>query len=190
MEDFCTDADFCGAQLHKVTSKALCRGKGCWRRGMALRRGKGCWRRGMALRRGKGCWLHLTTLPLTSRLCWVFADLLFLRNADFAAGASALAHDPRPTLMVRAVVQQPLLSRFDGLRALDDQAMLSHGHALFQDQFAIGCGLQGREMVDKSHWIRDYLVKTFGLWLLLALRRGRRPICCRRRQIQADDTRR
>ena len=34
--------------------------------------------------------------------------------------------------MVRVVVQQPLLSLFDGPRALDDQAMLTQGHALLR----------------------------------------------------------
>ena len=82
--------------------------------------------------------------------------------------------------------KQPLLSLFDGPRALDDQAMLPQGHALFQNQFAIGLGLQASEMVNESDRIRDDLVQTCGL--LLALRRGRRPICCPRRQIQADDT--
>ena len=91
----------------------------------------------MALRRGKGC---------TSRLCRfaplrggrAFVVLLFLRRAACAAGASALAHDPHPTLMVWAVVQQPLLSPLMAFVLLTTKQCSPMGMPSFRTNLQLG----------------------------------------------------
>ena len=82
--------------------------------------------------RAAGCTSRVVLHRQAHRAGRAVVALLSLPLAACAAGAWALARDPLPPLMVRVVVQQPLLSLFDGPRALDDQAMLTQGHALLR----------------------------------------------------------